>query len=195
LDEKADGSLGFEMDGSVISKYQKPNPEIVGFIWDGELDWLYEKATQMDSVIEIGSWIGRSTHALLSGCKGTVYAVDHFNGSDSVFLKLSSVAEKVDIQALFLKNVGHFPNLQLKKMDSIEASKLFEPKSIDMVFIDGDHNYDQVKADIEAWKPVCKKLLCGHDLWEGGVFEALQNLRIPYFALRNASIWYSEIKE
>ncbi len=174
-----------------IEKYQKP--PIPGFMWDGELDWLYEKATQMESIVEIGSWLGRSTYALLSGCKGLVYSVDHFKGSNSRYQKLCSVADKLDIESMFLTNVGHFPNLQLKKMDSIEASKTFEPESIDMVFIDGDHNYDQVKGDIEAWRPICKKLLCGHDLWEGGVFEALQHLRIPYKAVPTSSLWYSEV--
>ncbi len=32
-----------------------------------------------------------------------------------------------------------------------------------MVFLDGDHEYEGVAADIEAWYPKTQKLLCGHD--------------------------------
>ena len=48
---------------------------------EAELQWLTERAAEASSVVEIGSWKGRSTAALLSGCKGTVTAVDHFLGS------------------------------------------------------------------------------------------------------------------
>jgi hypothetical protein len=34
---------------------------------------------------------------------------------------------------------------------------------VDMVFLDGDHRYKAVVADIEAWLPKTRKLLCGHD--------------------------------
>ena len=64
---------------------------------------------------------------------------------------------------MFLNNVGHYPNLKLLKMDSEEAYKLFEPKSIDMVFIDADHDYESVKRDIENWMPISKKIIFGHD--------------------------------
>ncbi len=51
------------------------------------------------------------------------------------------------------------------KLDSIEASKLYEDESLDFVFIDAAHEYDSVKADVEAWFLKIKKggYLCGHD--------------------------------
>ena len=60
------------------------NPEenrITGFMSEPELTQLYKWACECESIVEIGSWRGRSTHALLSGCKGKVYAVDHFGGN------------------------------------------------------------------------------------------------------------------
>lgn len=51
------------------------------------------------------------------------------------------------------------------RMDSVEAAKQFEDKSLDFVFIDADHSYEGCKRDIEAWRPKLKDtgLLCGHD--------------------------------
>lgn len=49
-------------------------------------------------------------------------------------------------------------------MDSVPASQRFG-QELDFVFIDADHTYSAVKADIQAWAPKIKGggLLCGHD--------------------------------
>lgn len=140
-----------------------------------ELLWLYLTAKEMDSIIEIGSWRGRSTHALLSGCKGTVWAVDHFKGSrDQINDELAfSEIEKGDVYRDFFKNVGHFKNLKLLKMDSLEAVKKFKDNSVDLVFIDGGHGYGEVKQDIKAWYPKTRKIVCGHDFDFPGVNKAV----------------------
>jgi predicted O-methyltransferase YrrM len=126
-----------------------------------ELRWLYHHALSMDSIVEVGSFYGRSSHALLSACKGTVYCIDHFEGSP--FDETRLVSRIKNIREGFLRNVGNFENLVLMTMESIEASKHFSDKSIDMIFIDGGHDYASVKADLEVWVPKCKKLICGHD--------------------------------
>ena len=50
-------------------------------------------------------------------------------------------------------------------MTSIEASSKIENESLDICFIDADHKYEAVKADILAYLPKVKKggILCGHD--------------------------------
>jgi hypothetical protein len=49
--------------------------------------------------------------------------------------------------------------------DSVGASKKFADGYFDYVYIDGDHSYEGVKRDIEAWYPKVKKngILAGHD--------------------------------
>lgn len=54
------------------------------------------------------------------------------------------------------------------------ASSQFEDDSLDFVYIDGNHAYEAVMADMEAW---CKKvrpggLLCGHDYWNDVTWPA-----------------------
>ena len=64
--------------------------EIRGWMELEELLWLNQTAKNMDSIVELGCFCGRSTYALLSGCmehnaghpNGTVYAVDcHWCGT------------------------------------------------------------------------------------------------------------------
>ena len=48
-------------------------------MYPAELEWLYKAAKRMKSIVEIGSWQGRSTYVLLSGCQGPVMAVDKWD--------------------------------------------------------------------------------------------------------------------
>jgi len=160
--------------------------KIEGWMSKEELNWLYKVAGTMDSVMEIGSWKGRSTHALLSACKGTVTAIDTFKGSPS---EIAHRGVK-NLYKDFLKNVGSFKNLKVMKMDSRKAAKKFKGKA-DMVFIDGEHTYEAVKADIEAWLPKTRKLICGHDFQWPGVQEAVTEKLGMVHTLD--TIWYKKL--
>jgi predicted O-methyltransferase YrrM len=129
----------------------------------------------MDSIVEIGSWKGRSTHALLSGCPGTVWSVDHFKGSAGEESALIESREH-NIWEQFVKNVGNFKNLLPLKMSSLDAIHQFADKSVDMVFIDGDHSYEEVTKDIKAWFPKCRKIICGHDYMKKNVRKAAKEI-------------------
>jgi hypothetical protein len=48
-------------------------------------------------------------------------------------------------------------------MTSAEAVHYHLDKSLDFVFIDGDHTYEGVKEDIALWLPKTRYLLAGHD--------------------------------
>jgi hypothetical protein len=136
---------------------------IDGWMSYEELKWLYETAKGMNSVAEIGSFKGRSTAALLAGCPGTVTAIDHWKGSPDGNGMMMNVFEVGDLFAEFIKNVGGAPNLKFLKMSSLEAAEQMNGDKQDMVFLDGNHNYEAVKADIEAWLPKTGKILAGHD--------------------------------
>ena len=53
------------------------------------------------------------------------------------------------------------PNLVAIREFSPAAAE--QVPEVDMVFFDGDHEYEAVIADIETWLPKARKLLCGHD--------------------------------
>jgi len=144
-------------------------------VTDDELQWLYNAAIGMESVVEIGSFHGRSTYALLKACNGVVYSVDNDHDNSKAILR---------------DNLKNFSNVVFHELDSVEASKEFEDDSIDMIFIDGDHSYSKVKQDIQAWFPKIRKVICGHDYNNShpGVMRSVNELFGSNFTLYN-NIW------
>lgn len=77
------------------------------------------------------------------------------------------------------------------EMSSGAASYLYENGSLDFVFIDANHEYSAIAADIDAWLPKVKKggIIAGHDFcaWPGfGVMQAVLE-RFP-----RVEIWRGE---
>lgn len=147
--------------------------DIQGWMSDAELGRLYLLASKMKTVVEIGSWRGRSTFALCKGCKnGKVYAVDHFLGSSEHqdFIK----RENLDVYSLFMENMKGFTNLEVFRMSSEEAAKSDRiPTNIDMVFIDGAHEEEHFYRDLELWYGRTGIVLCGHDWQYASIRKAM----------------------
>jgi hypothetical protein len=137
--------------------------ESQGWTTDRELAFLREHAAKSQTVVEIGSWKGQSTKALLEASIGEVHAIDHFQGSPTD--ESRGFAQVQDVFAQFMENVGGYDNLNIHNMSSAEAVDKFEDKSVDMVWIDADHSHEGCSADIDMWLPKVRKggLICGHD--------------------------------
>jgi predicted O-methyltransferase YrrM len=162
---------------------------IEGWMTDNELNVLKYLASKCDSIVEIGSWKGRSTKELLESCRGTVYAVDHWLGSAGDLTEIATFNK--DIYSEFINNVGHYPNLEVLRGNSVEIASQFNDKT-DMVFIDAGHTYEECKTDIEAWLPKCDKIICGHDYSFPGVIQAVnEKFGKPDHVID--SIWIKEL--
>lgn len=79
----------------------------------------------------------------------------------------------------WVKNVRLSPyqkRCQLIRKPSAEAAFDFDDESIDCIFIDGDHRYDAVLEDLNAWFPKLKPghLILGDDYWMQPVAAAVQ---------------------
>jgi len=155
--------------------YITDSNKIVGWMNDKELMYLYVAARSAKSIVEVGSWKGRSAHALASGCRGTVYCVDHFRGSPNELQTAHREAADTDISEIFQENMKDFKNVEVMKMRSNRAAEQFEDNSIDMIFIDGTHTKPAVLTDLRSWYPKLRKggLMTGHDAQYEEVREAL----------------------
>lgn len=175
------------------------NNDIPGWMTVREQNWLYEHAKQMNSIIEIGSWKGKSTHALCCGVNGTVTAIDHFIGTEDDEYRstvyrgaFKEVDEGIDIYEIFKHNTRMFNNLDVIKMSSQAAFRNYGNQlTADMIFIDGGHEYAEIMADLEAYAPLARKLICGHDYIN---MPDVQKAVNRYFGQENVqiheTIWY-----
>lgn len=183
----------------------KEAEQLEGWMLPSELSWLSRTASQMDTVVEIGSWKGKSTYAICSGTVGNVYAVDRWNwrqtSEDSrgkQYQMVPAEENPPDVYDDFVRNVvNRFPNVLAVRKDSVEAAKTLP--DADMVFIDGGHDYEQVKADIQAWLPKTKRIICGHDYsledpGHAGVVRAVNELLGPAVQVKpGTTIWYKDL--
>lgn len=166
--------------------------KIDGWIWPDELEWLAQQAETRNLIVEIGSWMGRSTRALADNCPGKVLAVDTWKGSDEQQHR-DLLKDKPEDWLLmeFMKNMTGV-NVYPYVLTSLAAAETFKDELFDMVFIDAGHDYADIKADILAWGALLAPggLLCGHDYHSGapGVVEAVNEL-LDGAKIHN-SIWY-----
>jgi predicted O-methyltransferase YrrM len=162
--------------------------EIPGWMNEAtELPWLAEQASKHKMIAEIGSYLGRSTRAMADNTSGIIYAVDTWEGTlgDEKFPKEPHEGYFLDE---FTKNLGdHLWNGTVKalRMTSLEAAAQFARNGVkfDMVFIDSAHDYESVRNDILAWRPLLEKgsLLALHDYDSGypGTVQAVRELISP----------------
>lgn len=157
--------------------FEYPDNGIEGWMRFTEQQFLYHEAKKHKIIVEVGSWKGKSTHAICSGCKdGIVYAVDTWQGSIDEKDDTHWLAQREDVYETFKTNTNQFENLIKIKKPSVEGAKWFEDGSLDMVFIDAGHTYEAVIEDIEAWLPKVKPdgIICGHDYLPGTWMDVIK---------------------
>lgn len=125
--------------------------------------------------VEVGSWKGRSSSHLaveIANSKKQIdfYCVDTWRGCrenndpthDAYDPNIHMVYD------IFLNNMKPVENYYVPlRMKSTDGSKLFENNSLDFVFIDASHEYEDVLDDIKCWFPKVKSggILAGHDYY------------------------------
>lgn len=66
-----------------------------------------------------------------------------------------------------VERLSKFENSTIIHDTSLNAAKEVEDRSLDFVFIDGEHSYKSVKEDINAWAPKVRVggIVSGHDYY------------------------------
>jgi len=176
--------------------YDANQNKIQGWMSNIGLDWLYEQARKYKNIAEIGSWRGRSTHALASGTKGYVFAIDHWKGSASELHSAHKEATdpEKDIFIEFTENMKPFHNVVSIRIDHFLAPFIFADGCFDMIFIDGDHKYENVKYDVNAWLPKLAPngLFCGHDYEQAFLPKIAGELGLNIKKIDIDSLWILE---
>ncbi|HEX7158324.1 MAG TPA: class I SAM-dependent methyltransferase [Edaphobacter sp.] len=131
-------------------------------------------------MVEIGSWKGRSTIAIALALKtrgaGTVFAIDPHTGAPghtAVGPVITAEEFKHNITQANVESV-----VTLLVTTSHAARSQFGARSVDLLFIDGSHEYDDVVTDISDWESALKdeSLVAFNDPSAPGVYRALREL-------------------
>ena len=162
------------------------------FNYECVFDCVIDRLESGANIVEIGVWKGMSiayaaVKIIQSKKDIKLFAIDSFEGSlgETKHLDPKNIVSD-QIYNVCIKNLDPVKDVvTIIRNESVEASKMFEDKSLDFVFIDAAHSYDFVKADIEAWLPKVKAggYIGGHDYLsddpthaDGGVTRAVQEI-------------------
>ena len=168
--------------------------EIFGWMEPEELEWLGFEASRHSVIVEIGSYMGRSTRVLADNTAGVVYAVDNWEGPREIDTPIHKPEEILGGFRKNMDDVIHAGRVLPIKMESLRAAMAWKSSvrlpQPDMVFIDGSHDKQSVVDDLTAWSGILKRggLLCGHDAQWEGVKQALRDLA-PAYMMGIGQLW------
>ena len=159
-------------------QFQGSKENIDGWFFEKEGNWYFDICNKIHNgkIVEIGSFEGLS----LSYIKDTIITNNN---------KIYSV-EKHCRQRL-IENTKKW-NIELICKDSYQASLMFHDYFFDLIYIDANHSYAEVKKDIINWMPKLKNtgIIAGHDYDRGwpGVIKAVDEIFQKKFHL-NGRNW------
>lgn len=132
-----------------------------------ELTEFFEQKRYLNKGVEVGSFNGGFASEILENWQGNLYLVDvwrKLEGDD--YFDTSNYEIEGEIYLECAKRTSSYANrCFMLRMDSENASYLFNDNSLDFVYIDANHKYDSVKQDIDLWYSKVRKggILAGHD--------------------------------
>lgn len=150
-------------------------------------DLAVREARDGAAFVEVGAWLGKSTAYMAdtirqSGKGIAFHTVDTWEGcpnDPTGNLAAAMAKEGRSLHSRFLRNIaecGLTKYVMPLRMASPEAAEHFDNHSLEFVYIDADHSFDAVWADIAAWLPKVKPggILAGHDFDWGTVADAVR---------------------
>lgn len=174
---------------------------VPGWCWPRELDAIYDFCVGGRLHIEVGSFCGRSllTAACAMGERGKVVVIDPLK-LDEVKYSIPSVQWVQDVFSATVKAVKGFrPDVAIEHMPtpSTDAARTWK-RPASSIYLDGEHTYAEVLADLEAWYPLVEHggVFFGHDYCaaELGVIEAVEEFfgtrQLPVAVLPRTRIWW-----
>ena len=144
-----------------------------------ELPILLNRLELLGHGAEIGVQQGRFAQEILRGWLGEkLYLIDCWRQMPG-YQDIANVDPNQQLNHLAhtFMNVYEFgARATIIREFSLEAVKLFANASLDFVYLDSDHSYEGVSADLQAWYPKIRPggIFAGHDFLDGvnscGVF-------------------------
>lgn len=147
------------------------------------VEWLIQKI-QPTVTVELGVDWGYSSFVMALCQKNTVYGIDCFD------ISKHSLRKDIDYQfVLDVKQKLKLNNLEIIKGFFNDVAKTWD-KEIDLLHIDGLHDYDNCKNDCDTWAPLLKEngVILFHDTVSNpdGVGLFFSQLEVPKINFKNS---------
>lgn len=155
---------------------------------------IVNEAKNNDHILEIGSWVGKSTVFMAELVKQSTeqgkvlwfttvdpFIIDCKQDKNGVWQWVESNDDttKQHVKDVFYKHIEPYKQyVQVIEGFSVPVSERYDDDSFFAVWIDGDHSYESAIADMEAWYPKVRSggILAGHDFDDHfGVPKAVRN--------------------
>lgn len=145
-------------------------PNILGWSADRDRQYLYDLIVAIPArvVVEIGIYAGRMTVALAEAVRvtgGIVHSVDPWQ----------EMADGPMVARAFLDTITKYDLQDVVRIHA-ETSEAFSKRlagTVDLVWIDGGHSYQDVETDLVAWGNRAANIY-GHDWHLPGVRHAAE---------------------
>ena len=139
----------------------KPGPCSLDQLTDGDREALADISKGKGLIIEVGTFLGGSAEIFLQHSDARVICVDTFQGTEG------ENTAKVPSWAMlrYARERLSSDRVTFIVGDSRQAAELMADGLADMIFLDAAHDYENVRADINAWRPKLKQggTFAGHD--------------------------------
>lgn len=152
--------------------------------------WILDLIPRGGICAEIGVWKGEFSLRLLTRLPRLLCLVDpwiHVPGYKDA--KYGGDIGQPEMERIYRRvrgRLGWLPNVDIYRLPSVDASKLFPDETFHFVYIDGDHTYEAVREDLDAWWPKVRRggVLSGDDYttdgwWGDGVTKAVDEFPFP----------------
>jgi predicted O-methyltransferase YrrM len=152
--------------------FEKDAGSIKGFLSPSEGRFLYETARGIpkeESIVELGSFKGRSTICIAKGATdghgAKVYAVDPHSGSSAEYVRSYGEGDTFKEFSENIQKAGVSSFVTSVREPSLTAARTFAGGPIGLLFIDASHELTAVTQDFEAWFPKLKEggMVAFHD--------------------------------
>ena len=168
-------------------------------VWNGALSFsvlekspLIEKYYMIDPLGEYDNnfeYSGKDLPAMMSGWPGRYVC--------NMGERIKKQKDLDDMYEQIIKKASADNRVEFIRKKSAEACELFEDKSLDFVFIDAIHLYENVKEDISLWFPKVKDggILAGDDFTSHfpGVIRAVKE-SFPETLNDTSGVWWTQVR-
>lgn len=143
---------------------------------------------------ELGCFQGRNSVAIAAVLppNSVLYCIDDFQASKAAKKFNLEGSNLLDVFTKNLERFGVRNKILILNMGAIQAAEKFESESLDLIFIEGERDYDSVKSDLLNWYPKLKPngfLFCeGYAAEWPGVMRAIKIVGLEGRAM-TGSLW------